>query len=232
VANFSGLRLWAGKFISPTATPSATTSPPPVVTSAPTETPTPTSSPSPTIEVKSLVKASSTATGVSAPERFLQVKADNLQPYSHKNGLFELNIPEGWTPTDKSEAGETLIHWFDPTRNALITVDIFNAPADFNNTKMIELLTNFLRNAHGTKPGFFMEQPITQSDGSVQVVWGYLETIQGATDRIQGNSFIQTAGNKVSLLTTGVLNQQFDGLREPMTRVINSYKVNASVQVP
>ncbi|NJL43508.1 MAG: hypothetical protein HC935_09930 [Pseudanabaena sp. SU_2_4] len=97
---------------------------------------------------------------------------------------------------------------------------------------MIELLKNFLKNTFGTKPGFFMEDPITQSDGSVQIVWGYLETIDGATDRIQGNSFIETVGNKVSLLTTGVLDQQFDNLREPMTRVINSYKVNASVPLP
>jgi serine/threonine protein kinase len=231
--NFSGIRLWAQKLIAPTATSSSspTTSSP--ITSTPPETPTtPTTTTSnPTAEAKSLVKASTTPTGVSSPDRFLQVKADNLQTYSHKNGLFELNIPEGWTPTDNSKTGETIVLWFDPTKNALITVDIFNAPEGFDNTKMIELLKNFLKNTFGTKPGFFMEDPITQSDGSVQIVWGYLETIQGATDRVQGNSFIQTIDNKVSLLTVGVLNQQFDSLREPMTRVINSYKVNASVQL-
>jgi serine/threonine protein kinase len=230
--NFSSISLWAQKLIPGTATPSPSPIQPttsPTVATTPTETPTPTSTP--TTEAKSLVKASSTATGLSSPERFLQVKADNLQPFSHKSGLFELNIPEGWTPTDNSKTGETIVLWFDPTKNALITVDIFNAPEGFDNTKMIELLKNFLKNTFGTKPGFFMEEPITQSDGSVQIVWGYLETIQGATDRIQGNSFIQTVGNKVSLLTVGVLNQQFDSLREPMTRVINTYKVNASVQL-
>lgn len=235
--NFSSIRLWAQKVIPAIATSSPspnqpTTSPTavPTVATTPTETPTPISSP--ITEAKSLVKASTTATGVSSPERFLQVKADNLQLYSHKSGLFELNIPEGWTPTDNSKTGEAIVLWFDPTKNALITVDIFNAPENFDNNKMIELLKNFLKNTFGTKPGFFMEDPITQSDGSVQIVWGYLETIDGATDRIQGNSFIETVGNKVSLLTIGVLNQQFDNLREPMTRVINSYKVNASAQLP
>jgi serine/threonine protein kinase len=233
--NFSSIRLWAQKAIpepptaSPTSQPSnSPTVEPTTIATSPTSTPT---SP-PANELKSLVKASSTATGVSAPERFLQVKAENLQPYRYKSGLFELNVPSEWTPTDNSKTGETIVLWFDPTKNALITVDIFNAPEGFDNDKMIELLKNFLKNTFGTKPGFFMEEPITQSDGSVQIVWGYLETIQGATDRIQGNSFIQTVGNKVSLLTTGVLDQQFDSLREPMTRVINSYKVNASAPLP
>lgn len=231
VINFSAIRK--------SITPVATSSPPPVITSKAPETDTPTTNTpttgtttSPTTEVKSLVKASSTATGLSSPERFLQVKAENFQPYSYKTGLFELNIPTGWVPTDNTKPGEVIVLWFDPTKNALITVDIFNAPENFDNDKMIELLKNFLRNTFGTKPGFFMEAPITQSDGSVQIVWGYLETIQGATDRIQGNSFIQLAGNKVSLLTVGVLNQQFDSLREPMTSIINSYKVNASVPIP
>ncbi|NJL43509.1 MAG: hypothetical protein HC935_09935 [Pseudanabaena sp. SU_2_4] len=114
--NFSSITLWAQKVIPTTATSSPTPSPSPTteptVATTPTETPTPTSTS--IAEAKSLAKASSTATGVSSPDRFLQVKADNLQTYSYKSGLFELNIPEGWTPTDNSKTGEAIVLWFDP----------------------------------------------------------------------------------------------------------------------
>jgi hypothetical protein len=110
-------------------------------------------------------------------------------------------------------------------------VNIFNGD-NLSADKAPEFLQTFLRNTFGSKPGFYVENPIVQSDGSTLVVWGYLETIQGATDRIQGNSYIQKVEDKASLLTIGVLDHQFEDLREPMTRVINSYKINGSAQIP
>jgi serine/threonine protein kinase len=219
---------------SPSPSASPTSSPSPVATSTPTPGPTATPTATPTgnaPELKTLAKASTPATGTSSPDRFLKVKAENPQAYTYKNGLFEIDIPTGWALTDNSKAGEVIALWFDPTRNALISVNIFNGN-NLEASQAPQFLQTFLRNAFGSKPGFYMENPIVQSDGSTLIVWGYLETIQGATDRIQGNSYIQKIGDKASLLTIGVLDNQFDELREPMTRVINSYKVNASAQIP
>jgi serine/threonine protein kinase len=218
----------------PTASPSPsnppTSSPTTVATSTPTSEPTSTptgNSP----ELKTLVKASTPASGTSSPDRFLKVKAENPQPFTYKSGLFEIEIPTGWVLTDNSKSGEVIALWFDPTRNALISVNIFNGD-NLSADKAPEFLQTFLRNTFGSKPGFYIENPIVQSDGSTLIVWGYLETIQGATDRIQGNSYIQKVGDKASLLTIGVLDHQFEDLREPMTRVVNSYKINGSAQIP
>jgi hypothetical protein len=180
---------------------------------------------------KFLARAANNLATNGSADKFLAVKAENLQPYRYKSGLFELDIPADWIPIDNSKTGETIVLWFDPTKNALITVDIFNVPDGMNSSQMIGLLQNFLRNTFNSKPGFFMEEPIPQADGSIQIVWGYVETIQGATGIVQGNSFIQKIDNKVSLLTTGVLHHQYDDLLKPMTRIINSYKVNASVSL-
>jgi serine/threonine protein kinase len=214
----------------PTTSPSPSSSPTTVATSTPTSEPTAT--PTGNIpELKTLVKASTPATGTSSPDRFLKVKAENPQPFTYKNGLFEIEVPTGWVLTDNSKSGEVIALWFDPTRNALISVNIFNGD-NLSADKAPEFLQTFLRNTFGSKPGFYVENPIVQSDGSTLVVWGYLETIQGATDRIQGNSYIQKVEDKASLLTIGVLDHQFEDLREPMTRVINSYKINGSAQIP
>lgn len=216
--------------------PTPTTSTPPTTTTTTTTTTTATPSASPTETAKSsgksLSKATKPAADVSSPEKFLKVKADNLQPYKYKSGLFEIDIPEGWSPTDNSKPGEAIVLWFDPTKNALITVDIFNAPPGIDDAKMVTLLKTFLQNTFGKRPGFFMEEPIIQSDKSVQIVWGYTETIQGATGRVQGNSFIEKVDDKVSLLTTGVLEHQFDDLKDSMGSVVNSYKVNAATKLP
>jgi hypothetical protein len=207
----------------PTTT-STTTTPEATPTAAPTE---PTKS-----QAKSLSKTTKPAAEVTSPEKFLKVKAENLKTYKHKSGLFEIDIPEDWAPTDNTKPGEAIVLWFDPTKNALITVDIFNAPPGIDDAKIVDLLKTFLQNTFGKRPGFFMEDPITQLDKSVQIVWGYTETIQGATGRVQGNSFIEKVDNKVSLLTTGVLEHQFEDLKDPIGKVINSYKVNASVKLP
>jgi hypothetical protein len=219
--------------------PTTTTTTAPITTSGtqtPAATPTTTPTATPTEPAKSggksLSKATKPAAEVTSPEKFLKVKAENPKPYKYKSGLFEIEIPEGWAPTDNTKPGEAIVLWFDPTKNALITVDIFNAPPGIDDAKMVDLLKNFLQKTFGTRPGFFMEEPITQSDKSVQVVWGYTETIQGATGRVQGNSFIEKVGDKVSLLTTGVLEHQFEELKDPMGSVINSYKVDATVKLP
>ncbi|WP_019501815.1 serine/threonine-protein kinase [Pseudanabaena sp. PCC 6802] len=235
-SNWSAVGLLVQRILpgTPTTSPSPSASPTSSPTTVATSTPTtePTSTPTGNVpELKTLVKASTPATGTSSPDRFLKVRAENPQPFTYKNGLFEIDIPTGWTLTDNSKSGEVIALWFDSTRNALISVNIFNGD-NLSADKAPEFLQTFLRNTFGSKPGFYVENPIVQSDGSTLIVWGYLETIQGATDRIQGNSYIQKVGDKASLLTIGVLDRQFEDLREPMTRVINSYKINESAQIP
>jgi hypothetical protein len=215
-----------------TTTAPITTSGTPTPEATPTTTPTATPTEPAKSGGKSLSKATKPAAEVTSPEKFLKVKAENLKTYTYKSGLFEIDIPEGWVPTDNTKPGEAIVLWFDPTKNALITVDIFNAPPGIDDAKMVTLLKTFLTNTFGKRPGFFMEEPATQPDKSVQIVWGYTETIQGATGRVQGNSFIEKVGDKVSLLTTGVLEHQFEDLDDSMNSVVNSYKVNAATKLP
>jgi hypothetical protein len=76
-----------------------------------------------------------------------------------------------------------------------------------------------------------MEAPVTQPDGSVRIVWSFVETVGSRKARILGNSFIEPKGDKVSVLNIGVLEPQFDKLQDPLSKVVNSYKVNPSIQV-
>jgi eukaryotic-like serine/threonine-protein kinase len=172
------------------------------------------------------------STGTDTSKKFQQVEITSLNTYKHSSGLFEIDIPTGWTPTDTSKPGETIVVWFDPSQNALVAVDIFKAPADSSPNKLTEFLQDFLRKTFGSKPGFSMDSPTPQPDGSIEIVWGFDESVKGAKARIQGNSFIWKKGSKVTLLTTGVLADQFPRLKDSINKIINSFKLNANVNIP
>jgi eukaryotic-like serine/threonine-protein kinase len=165
-------------------------------------------------------------------KKFRQVEITSLKKFRHSTGLFEIDIPMGWTPTDTSKPGEVIVVWFDPSQNALVAVDIFKAQSDSSPAKLTEFLQNFLRTTFGSKPGFSMDAPTTQPDKSIEIVWGFDETIKGSTARIQGNSFIWKKGSKITLLTTGVLAEQFPRLKDSINKIINSFKLNENVLIP
>ncbi|MEE3718813.1 protein kinase [Tumidithrix elongata RA019] len=188
---------------------------------------------SPTPEVSSTPEPTTEANaGNDSSKKFQQVQITSFDTFKHSSGLFELAIPTGWTPTDTSKPGEVIVVWFDPTQNALVAVDIFKAPPDSAPEKLTELLQTFLKNTFGSKPGFSLDAPISQPDGSIEIVWGFDETIKGATARIQGNSFIWKKDDKVTLLTTGVLAEQFPRLKTSINKIINSFKLNTNVKIP
>jgi subtilisin family serine protease len=183
-------------------------------------------------EIKEVAKSTETKTTQDSSQKFQEVKIEGLQTYKHSSGLFQIDIPTGWAPNDTSKPGETIVVWFDPSQNALIAVDIFKIPDGATPEKLTELLQNFLKSTFGAKPSFSMEKPMTQSDGSIQIIWGFDETVKGVTAKIQGNSFIAKQGDKASLLTTGAIQAQFPTLQASFNKIVNSFKVDAAVKVP
>ncbi len=195
-----------------------------------------TSSSSQPTSSRSIPKNSAPQSTPQAPSKpnspFIQVEIRSTQPYRHRSGLFTMNIPTGWDLQDGSKPGEVIQLWFDPSKNALIGVDIFSAPPGMSRDQLVSALQTFLRNTFGNKSGFFMREPVPQADGSSLIVWGFKEQIQGVQGEILGNSFIEQKGDKVSVLTTGVLSEQYERLKPEYEKIINSYRINPLVPVP
>ncbi len=193
--------------------------------------PSPSAPPEPTTS-RTIPKNNPSQPAQNANSRFLQVEITSTQPYRHPSGLFTMNIPTGWDLQDGSKPGEVIQLWFDPSKNALIGVDIFSAPPGMSRDQLVSALQNFLQNTFGNKSGFFMQEPVPQPDGSSLIVWGFKENIQGIQGDILGNSFIEQKGNKVSVLTTGVLSEQYERLKPEYEKIVNSYRINPTVQLP
>jgi hypothetical protein len=179
-------------------------------------------------------KSVATKTESAAPSdaRIIKVKIDGLETYKHPSGLFQIDAPKGWQPQENKKPNEVIVLWFDPTKNALLTVDVFKAPSETTPEQLTTLLETFLKSTFGSRPGFALEKPVQQKDGSIQIVWGYDESIKNITAKVQGNSFISRNGDKVSLITTGGVADQIPALKESFDRVVNSYKVDPAVAIP
>ncbi|MGB9737285.1 hypothetical protein [Chloroflexus sp.] len=169
-----------------------------------------------------------TSTGSLAP-----VEIGELRTYTHPSGVFRIDRPVNWTLTDNSRPGELILVWTDPTNNAAIVVDVLEDSTVYSDDQLIEKLVAFLKNSFGDQPDFFYNDPRPQNDGSILIVWGYTST---ASNNVQasmlGNSFIEQRGDKVSVLTTLVPEEQFDKLKSKTDEIINTYRLDPNVPVP
>jgi hypothetical protein len=156
-----------------------------------------------------------------------------LQTYNHPSGVFRIDLPENWSLTDNSRPGELILVWSDPTNNAAIIVNVLEDSTTYSDDELVDKLVSFLQSAFGSQSDFFYEEPRPQSDGSILVVWGYTATV---SDNVQapmlGNSFIEQRGNKLSVLTTLVPEDQFDTLVSRTDEIINTYRLDPNASVP
>lgn len=207
-------------------------------TTAPTPEPTqavalPTRTPRPTV-----APARPTATPRPSPTTASQsvqlalVDIGPLETYSHPSGVFRIDIPNNWTLQDKSSNAELLLIWTDPTGNGVILVNIFEDNRNYSDSQLVKLLTDFLEGSYGQQPDFSYEDAKPQSDGSQLVVWSCTAT---ADNNIQttllGNSFVEQRGNKVSIQTTLVPQEQFETLESQINEIINSYRIDPNAAI-
>ncbi len=171
---------------------------------------------------------STSSTSETETGTFQEVEIGNLQTYTYETGLFSIDIPQGWNIKDNSNSNEIIIYWLDNTENGLIQVNVFTT----NNTPTQEELTNALKNFvtkfAGSESNFQTAQPVTQSDGSVRITWSYTTQIQGNSGTLTGNSFIKHQGDKISIDTYVVPDEQYKKLLPLINQIIGSYKLNAS----
>ncbi|KPV52434.1 hypothetical protein SE17_15515 [Kouleothrix aurantiaca] len=159
-----------------------------------------------------------------------EVTINDLAPYSYKTGLFSIDVPSHWQETDNSKPGEAIVMWSDPSGRATIVADIFGKKEEQTQDQLVEFLKKFLTQTFGSEQDFTIEDPKPQSDGSVLLVWTYTDS----TFKVKalGNSFIEQRGDKVSILSTVVPDEQFDQLLPKTNEVLGSYKIDATADLP
>ncbi len=211
------LTACGGGNAAPTATPTQ-------AAAAPTRTPPPTRPPEPTATPRPSPTVASTQSS-----QLALVDIGPLKTYRHASGVFRIDVPNNWTLQDNSSPDELLLIWTDPTGNGAILVNIFEDSRSFTDSQLVNLLNTFLEDRFGNQPDFFYEDPRPQNDGSQLVVWSYIATVDNNIKATMlGNSFVEQRGNKISILTTLVPDEQFDTLRSQTDNIINTYAIDSS----
>jgi len=212
----------------PTAAPAAapTEVPTAAAAAAPTRTPRPTREPTAEAAVPTPAGAIGDSGSTTAGGELAPVEINDLETYQHPSGVFQIDIPTNWTLQDNSKPDELILVWTDPSRNGGVIVDIFEDDSTYTPEQLTDLLTRFLENSFGSQPDFQTNDPTTQADDSILISWSYTAKADNDIDApLQGNSFIEQRGNKVSILTTLLPSDQFDDLREDTDAIINTYRI-------
>jgi hypothetical protein len=201
----------------PTATATATTNPPPTVSPSPTPTNLPVSlSPQPTIS------------SINLPE--LEIKV--LEPYKHRSGILEMDVPKGWKLIDKSQTGELLLTWNELGGRATIAVNIFVPPSEIPESRLGEVFAGIIKEMYGNQTDFEMKAPVTEATGNIVVEWTSIAALGDQKIKFQANSKLQRRNNKLMILTYGAIEPEFAKLKDYFVKVFNSQVVNAELEIP
>jgi len=179
---------------------------------------------------KSLQK-SNTPPLTASSEQFPLTNIAKLEPFKHRTGAFELLVPQGWTISDRLEGGKLAVSWVDPTKNAVISIEMFPTPADASKADLLKVDRDFIKLEFGEFPDFFLEEPVTQKDGSLLTVWGYSFTKEKESAKAVINRYLQQNQQKTIIISIGFLEQHFDQLKAPLAQVVNSLQVNPAVEL-
>ena len=159
-----------------------------------------------------------------------EVTIGDLEDYTYKTGLFSIKVPNNWEMADNSKAGEAIVIWGEPSGRATAVVDIFAESKKQTSEELTNFLKDFLTKTFGSKQDFFLNEPKTQSDGSILLVWAY--TDESLNMKALGNSFIEQRGDKISILSMVVPDDQFDQLLPKTNEIIQSYSIEPSADLP
>lgn len=221
----------------PTSTPRPTVTPRPAPTDAPEPTEEPTEEVEPTEETdptdEPIVLTDPTEEATDPTEEttsdLIPVEMEDLQVFSPENGLFEILIPAEWLLDDKSTDDTVLMLWSDPANNALLIVTIAQETEELTEEELTSRLEAYI-SIFENETDFTMDPPEVQEDGSIRIIWSYTaEATGGVQANLLANSFIQQNGDKVSILTFGVPDDQFERLLDPLNEVLNSFVVYEDV---
>jgi hypothetical protein len=195
-------------------------SPPPTPTNTPTTTPSPTSIPT--------ASPKPTVTPINLPE--LEIK--ELEPYKHRSGILEMDVPKGWKLIDKSQTGELLVTWNEQAGRATISTNIFVPPSEIPENRLSDVFAVIIKGMYGNQTDFEMLPPVVEATGNIVITWTSTVTINNQKTKFQANSKLLRRNNKLVILTFGAIEPKFVELKDYFMKISNNQVIDASLAIP
>ena len=196
--------------VSPTPTPTNT------ATATPAPTSVPTSSPKPAI----------------TPSNLPELEIKELEPYKHRSGIVEMDVPKGWKLIDKSQTGELLVTWNEQAGRATISTNIFVPPSEIPENRLSDVFAVMIKGMYGNQTDFEMRSPVVESTGNIVIEWTSTLTMGNQKIKFLANSKLQRRNNKLVILTFGAIEPKFAQLKDYFFKISNHQVINAELAIP
>ena len=196
--------------VTPTATPTNT------ATATPAPTSVPTSSPKPAI----------------TPSNLPELEIKELEPYKHRSGIVEMDVPKGWKLIDKSQTGELLVTWNEQAGRATISTNIFVPPSEIPENRLSDVFAVMIKGMYGNQTDFEMRSPVVESTGNIVIEWTSTLTMGNQKIKFLANSKLQRRNNKLVILTFGAIEPKFAQLKDYFFKISNNQVINAELAIP
>ncbi|OYQ66015.1 hypothetical protein B9G53_05510 [Pseudanabaena sp. SR411] len=196
--------------VSPTPTPTNT------ATATPAPTSVPTSSPKPAI----------------TPSNLPELEIKELEPYKHRSGIVEMDVPKGWKLIDKSQTGELLVTWNEQAGRATISTNIFVPPSEIPENRLSDVFAVMIKGMYGNQTDFEMRSPVVESTGNIVIEWTSTLTMGNQKIKFLANSKLQRRNNKLVILTFGAIEPKFAQLKDYFFKISNNQVINAELAIP
>jgi hypothetical protein len=152
--------------------------------------------------------------------------------YTSSDGVFSIEVPTSWQQNDSSQDGAIATIWFNNEQASGVFVLIKSVEGETSSEELATQVQDYVQSTFGTDPDFEMSEVEAQADGSQRIVWSSAPDFgSGTPTPINGLTFIEQRGDKLSLLTLVAPQEGFDSMSELIDRVLNSYKIDPEATI-
>jgi hypothetical protein len=194
--------------------------------------PTPTPTIIPTATASSSPTVSPSPKPAIAPVNLPELEINALEPYKHRSGLLEMDVPKGWKLIDKSQTGELLVTWNEQAGRATISVNIFVPPSEIPENRLSDVFAVIIREMYGNQSDFEMKAPVSEATGNIVIEWTSTVSVGNKKTKFQANSKLQRRNNKLIIVTIGAAEPKFTELKDSFFKISNNQVINADLAIP
>ena len=161
-----------------------------------------------------------------------ELEIKELEPYKHRSGILEMDVPKGWKLIDKSQIGELLLAWNEQGGRSTISINMFVPPSEIPEARLNDVFAAIIKAMYGDQSNFEMRSPMTDAAGNIVIEWTSTVTISDQKVKFVANSKLQRLNNKFVILTFGAIEPKYAELQTYFIKIANNQVINAELAIP
>lgn len=175
----------------------------------------------------------SNAVTIAGDDPTMGVTFGEPEEYTHESGVFSIMVPNNWEEIVNDGAGTISVTWAAPEDTSGIFVNIAATDNTLSEDDLADYAKSFNDDIFGKEDEYELNEPETQSDGSVLQHFTMRPTINGEAIMLQGLTYAEQRGDKVSILTLIYPYTEDDRLwGSHFNDIANSYIIDEDAKIP